>query len=141
MNVSKLDPVSGGHPGKAKLLIIDDDPTTCQLLALQLEMEGYQCVTLSDPVQALEVIREESPMLVLVDYHLGTHDGLDLLRTIRGHAACRDLPVVVMSALDHQQESKAAGASGFVLKPFSLPVLVTTLREVLDQRQRGGKVQ
>lgn len=120
--------------GKARLLIIDDDPTTCQLLALQLEMEGYTCATLSDPVQAMEVIGEESPTLVLVDYHMGTHDGLDLLRTIRSHAACRDLPVVVMSALDHQQESQAAGASGFVLKPFSLRVLIRTLREVLDQR-------
>jgi DNA-binding response OmpR family regulator len=134
MDATKPDPVYGGHVSKAKLLIIDDDPTTCQLLALQLEMEGYACATLSDPVQVLEAITEESPTLVLVDYHLGTHDGLELLRTIRSHAACRDLPVVVMSALDHRQESEAAGASGFVLKPFSLPVLVTTLREVLEER-------
>ena len=133
MGANEPEIASREYTGQTKLLIIDDDPTTCQLLALQLEMEGYACTTLSDPEQVLNVIAEESPNLLLVDYHLGTHDGLDVLHTIRNHEAYRSLTIVVMSALDHQQECESAGADGFVLKPFSLQELVANIQEVLER--------
>ncbi len=66
---------------------------------------------------------------------MGSCDGLDLLRTIRNHEECRYLPFVVMSALDHQKESEAAGANGFVLKPFGLDDLVTTIQDVLTRQE------
>jgi len=132
MNAARPDATPEEPRSQAKLLIVDDDPVTCRLLALQLEMEGYSCKTLVDPDQVLGVIEEELPSLVLVDYHLGTQDGLDLLHSIRDQEACRDLPIVVMSALDHRRDSVSAGASGFVLKPFSVQDLMTTIREVLE---------
>jgi len=135
MGVAKPESASGAPPGGGKLLIVDDDPITCQLLALQLEMEDYTCTTLCDPAQVLGAIAEESPTLILMDYHLGTRDGLDLLRAIRNHDESGYLPVVVMSALNHRRESEAAGADGFVLKPFALEDLVTTIQEVLTRRE------
>ena len=119
--------------GQIRLLIVDDDPITLQLLALQLEMEGYASTTLSEPNLVLDAITQESPTLILVDYHLGTHDGLDLLQTIRNQEETRYLPIVVMSALDHRRESELAGADGFVLKPFSLQDLVATIQQVLER--------
>ena len=119
--------------GQIKLLIVDDDPITLQLLALQLEMEGYASTTLSEPNLVLDAITQESPTLILVDYHLGTHDGLDLLQTIRNQEETRYLPIVVMSALDHRRESELAGADGFVLKPFSLQDLMATIQQALER--------
>ena len=133
MNAAEPDIASREEIGETKLLIIDDDPITCQLLALQLEMEGYASTTLCDPEQVLDVIAEESPNLLLVDYHLGTHDGLYVVHTIRNHEEYRYLTVVVMSALDHQQECESAGADGFVLKPFSLQELVAIIQKVLER--------
>jgi DNA-binding response OmpR family regulator len=132
MNAARPDVTPEEPRSQARLLIIDDDPVTCRLLGLQMEMEGYSCTTLVDPDQVLAVIEEESPSLVLVDYHLGTQDVLDLLHSIRDQEACRNLPIVVMSALDHRRESVSAGASGFVLEPFSVQDLMTTIREVLE---------
>jgi DNA-binding response OmpR family regulator len=132
---AKSDVVAGDPFGTAKLLIIDDDPMTCQLLALQLEMEGYSCTTLSGPKQAMEVIAAESPALILVDFHLGTHGGLDLMHSIRSHEKYRNLPVVVMSGLDRQKECESAGADGFVLKPFNLQDLLTTIQDVLKRQE------
>lgn len=132
MNAARPDVTPEEPRSQARLLMIDDDPVTCRLLGLQMEMEGYSCTTLVDPDQVLAVIEEESPSLVLVDYHLGTQDVLDLLHSIRDQEACRNLPIVVMSALDHRRESVSAGASGFVLKPFSVQDLMTTIREVLE---------
>ena len=114
-----------------KCLIVDDDPMTCHLLKLQLEMEGYPCVTLSDPEQVLAVIAAESPALVLADFHLGTLDGLGLLRTIRSHEEYHYLPVVIMSAIDYQEACETGGADGFVLKPFNLQDLESTIQKAL----------
>jgi len=123
-------------PDKPRLLIVDDDPMTCRLVKIQLEMEGFVCQTLSDPERALEVIAEESPALVLVDFHLGTQGGLDLLQTIRSRAEYSRLPVIVMSATDYQRESKLAGANGFVLKPFNWEDIATAIQEVLDRQKK-----
>ncbi len=130
MTMNAADPDTAGQ---IKLLIVDDDPITLQLLALQLEMEGYASTTLSEPNLVLDAITQESPTLILVDYHLGTHDGLDLLQTIRNQEETRYLPIVVMSALDHRRESELAGADGFVLKPFSLQDLVATIQQALER--------
>ena len=120
---------------KVRLLIVDDDPMTCQLLALQLDMEGYHCTAVSDPERVLEIIPTESPGLMLVDCHLGRHSGLDLLRSIREHEEYEYLPVIVMSGIDRRQESEVAGASAFVLKPFKLSELVTIIQAVLDRQE------
>jgi DNA-binding response OmpR family regulator len=137
MKAADSDLLPGERPDRIKLLIVDDDPTTLQLLALQLEMEGYASTTLSEPGLVLDAITQESPTLILMDYHMGTHAGLDLLQTIRNQAETRYLPIVVMSALDHRRESESAGADGFVLKPFDLTDLVATIHRVLE-RGRGG---
>ena len=105
-------------PGKPKLLIVDDDPMTCRLIKLQLEMEGYPCETLSDPERVLEVIDQVTPDLALVDFHLGTQGGLDLLQVIRSSEVYKHLPVILMSATDYERECRQAGADGFILKPF-----------------------
>ena len=121
--------------GKVKLLIVDDDPMTCRLLALQLDMEGYECTTLSDPERVLEIITVESPDLILIDYHLGRHAGLDLLRSIREHEEYQYLPVIVMSGIDRRQESVLAGANAFALKPFNLSELVTIIQAVMERQE------
>jgi CheY-like chemotaxis protein len=114
-----------------KILVVDDDPMTCQLLTLQLEMQGYACVAVSDAEEVLAAIAATSPMVILLDFHLGDQGGLELLRVMREHDEYRHLPVVVMSGLDYRQECELAGANGFVLKPFGLQDLLTTIQEVV----------
>lgn len=116
-----------------KCLIVDDDPMTCQLLKIQLDMEGYACTTCSDPRQALAVIAAETPALVLVDFHLGAYDGLGLLHSIRKHKDFQRLPVIIMSGMDYRRECESAGANAFVLKPFGLRDLANTIEQVLKQ--------
>jgi DNA-binding response OmpR family regulator len=121
------------HSDGTKLLIVDDDPMTCHLLKVRLEMEGYACVTLSHPERILEAVRTEFPSLAVVDFHLGACDGLDLLRAVRSHQECHSLHIVVMSGLDHRRDSELAGANGFLQKPFDLEDLVALIREVLER--------
>jgi two-component system phosphate regulon response regulator PhoB len=126
---------SGKKPSRAKILVVDDDPMTCRLLAAQLEMEGYTCTALSDAQEAWKAIPAESPGLILLDFHLGNRGGLELLRNIRSHHDYRTVPVIVMSALDYHHESELAGADDFVLKPFSVDALLAAVQAVLKRQE------
>ena len=123
-------------PGKPKLLIVDDDPMTCRLIKLQLEMEGCPCETLSDPERILEVIDQAAPDLALVDFHLGSQGGLDLLQVIRNCEAHKRLPVILMSATDYERECRQAGADGFILKPFNWQDIARTIDDVLARHHQ-----
>jgi CheY-like chemotaxis protein len=116
-----------------KILIVDDDPTTCRLLSFQLEMEGYTCGTVSDPRAVLSTIATACPQVVLLDYHLGRHEGLEVLRALRSQEEYDSLSVVIMSGLDYRRECESAGADGFVLKPFSPQDLVDTIQRALKE--------
>jgi DNA-binding response OmpR family regulator len=116
-----------------EILIVDDDPTTCRLLALQLEMEGFACGTVSDPRAVLSTIAATCPRVVLLDYHLGRHEGLEVLRALRSQEEYTNLSVVIMSGLDYRRECESAGANAFVLKPFTPQTLVETIRRVLKE--------
>ena len=122
-------------PGKPKLLIVDDDPMTCRLIKLQLEMEGYPCETLSDPERILEVIDREAPDLALVDFHLGIQGGLDLLQVIRNCEAHKHLPVILMSATDYERECRQAGADGFILKPFNWQDIARAISDIVARHK------
>jgi DNA-binding response OmpR family regulator len=122
-------------PGKPKLLIVDDDPMTCRLIKLQLEMEGYPCETLSDPERILEVIDQSAPDLALLDFHLGTQGGLDLLQVIRTCEAHKHLPVILMSATDYERECRQAGADGFILKPFNWQDIARAISDILARHK------
>ena len=122
-------------PDKPKLLIVDDDPMTCRLIKLQLEMEGYPCETLSDPERILEVIDQSAPDLALVDFHLGIQGGLDLLQVIRTCEAHKHLPVILMSATDYERECRQAGADGFILKPFNWQDIARAIDDILARHK------
>jgi two-component system phosphate regulon response regulator PhoB len=123
---------AGDNP---KLLIVDDDPMTCRLIKIQLELESYVCATLSDPDCILQTLANESPDLVLVDFHLGSQGGLDLLQIVRNSEEYSHLPMILMSATDYRRECMAAGADGFVLKPFTLEQLTKSIEEVLEYQK------
>ncbi len=123
-------------PSKPKLLIVDDDPMTCRLIKLQLEMEDYSCETLSAPERILEVIDQAAPDMALVDFHLGTQGGLDLLQVIRNSEIHKNLPVILMSATDYERECRQAGADGFILKPFTWQDIERAIDEILARHHQ-----
>jgi CheY-like chemotaxis protein len=85
-----------------------------------------------DPVARVE---QERPDLVIMDVRLGVHDGLDLLRQLRAHPDARvaGTPVLMVSAEDLSAQCTAAGASGFVEKPFDTESLFRTIQEIMEE--------
>jgi DNA-binding response OmpR family regulator len=90
-----------------KVLIIDDDPLTCQLISKMLKLQGFTPSSLTDAVLALETIKTEKPQVILMDYHLGSRHGLQVLAELRASGVDGTLPVIITSGIDRRLEAMA----------------------------------
>jgi DNA-binding response OmpR family regulator len=118
-----------------KILIIEDDPTTCTLLKTTLEMEGYQIAFVHniDNDDVISLLNIYQPQLLFLDFHLGTRETLEHISTIRHHPNWQYLPVLMTSAIDHSRECLAVGATGFLLKPFNWDEIIDQVNQIHTQ--------
>jgi DNA-binding response OmpR family regulator len=126
----------------APILVVDDDAVTRHILFDYLSRAGYQPVTASSGEEALERLKTLTPALVLLDLVLPDADGYEVLRAIRADDRVRDVPVVVLTALEGDEEIARAfeeGADDFLHKPFRNAELVARIRGQL--RLRGYLVE
>lgn len=115
-----------------KILIIDDDATTCTLFETILEMEDFTTASVNaiEHRDILTVLKREDPQLLIMDYHLGSQDTLQYVAAIRAADGWRHLPIIMTSGIDHQQKSLAAGADRFILKPFKWQEVMKVIKEL-----------
>jgi two-component system response regulator MtrA len=116
-----------------KILVVEDDRATSGLLKTVFEMEGFKPIVCADPARAIEVVRQDRPDAIFMDYHLAETDSLPLLREIKGDEALKRIPVVMTSGLDRSVECRQAGAESFILKPFRPSELVAEIQAVLER--------
>jgi len=118
-----------------KLLIVEDDATVRETLALNLRSEGYEVETAEDGELALERARRISPDLVVLDVMLPKLDGLTLLRILRRESR---VPVILLTARGTETDKIVGletGADDYVVKPFSLGELLARIRAALRRGQ------
>ena len=114
-----------------KVLVVDDDAKTVELVRLYLDRDGYQVLTAYDGVEALRLARQGSPDLIVLDLMLPDIDGLEVCRTLRRES---DVPIIMLTARTTDRDKLAGldlGADDYVTKPFSPKELVARVRAVL----------
>jgi two-component system, OmpR family, alkaline phosphatase synthesis response regulator PhoP len=115
-----------------EVLIVEDDEAIAAGLALNLQVEGYEPIRVTDGEAALERIHAAEPALILLDIALPKKSGLDVLSELR--ATGRSTPVIVLSARQDEYDKVAAlrlGADDYVTKPFALAELLARCAAVL----------
>lgn len=101
------------------------------LLQTLLKMEGFEVVAIHADDNVVEAVRREKPGIVLMDVHLSTQSGLDVLEEIRNTVDVSGLRVVMSSGASVKEECMRRGANGFLLKPYMPDDLIKLLRKVL----------
>ena len=117
-------------PGK-KVLVVDDDTKTVELVKLYLNRDGYRVLTAYDGLDALRLARERQPDLIVLDLMLPGMDGLEVCRTLRDET---DVPIIMLTARTTDQDKLTGldlGADDYVTKPFSPKELAARVRAVL----------
>ena len=121
--------------GRLRILAVDDDPQALRYVRDTLMRSGFEPMVTADPGEALRLVEEYKPHLVLLDLVLPGTDGIDLMKDI---AETRDVPVIFLSAYGQDKLVARAfdmGAADYVVKPFSPTELLARIRAALRRRE------
>jgi len=119
---------------RVRVLVVDDSQTARKLIAGKLEASGYHVLCAENGREAIRFARSATPALVLVDIGMPLMDGYAVCRSLRDDPTTQDIPVVLISGKDgyfEEDRGSAAGASGFITKPFGPETLMKTVQTYL----------
>jgi signal transduction histidine kinase/CheY-like chemotaxis protein len=120
----------GGVPvpgGGARVLIVEDDPSSVRLLQAYLAESGYEVTVAPDGERGLELARADPPAAILLDVLLPGIDGWEVLRHLKSDPAVRDVPVVIVTVVDERNVGLALGAVDYFVKPIEREALIARL--------------
>jgi two-component system, OmpR family, KDP operon response regulator KdpE len=120
-----------GNGGKGNILVVDDEAQIARVLKTSLSSHGYGVRTAADGDEAIQVMKEWTPDLVITDLRMPNLDGLELCRYIRTKSK---LPIIVLSVKGEERvkvEALDAGADDYVTKPFGIGELLARVRAAL----------
>jgi DNA-binding NtrC family response regulator len=115
-----------------KLLVVDDEDIVLKSCRRVLEAEGCEVLVAVSVAEALTVLEEVTPDLLLIDVKMPVHDGMELMRRVKDRRS--DVPIIVMSGYATREtirEAEALGAATFIPKPFTPDELADTVSSVL----------
>jgi two-component system phosphate regulon response regulator PhoB len=116
------------------VLVVEDDPAIATMLRYNLEKQGFRVEEATDGQEALRLLGEVSPDIVLLDWMLPTLSGIEVCRQIRRGHDTRSLPVIMVTARGEDQDAVRGlntGADDYISKPFSIEALIARMRALL----------
>ena len=122
----------------SRILIIEDDPDTTELIRLYLVRDGHQVLTASDGAQGLRLAQEDAPDLIVLDLMLPRMDGLEVCRRVRQNS---QTPIIMLTARVEEEDRLGGldmGADDYVTKPFTPRELAARVRAVLRRAARDA---
>lgn len=118
----------------ANILVVDDSSSMRQMVTFTLSSNGHTVVEAADGAAALEKAKTTAFDLVITDVNMPRMDGITLTKEIRSDSACKRAPILLLTteaAADKKAEGRAAGATGWLVKPFHPDSLISTIGKVL----------
>ena len=115
------------------VLTVDDSRTMRDMLRIALSSAGYEVLQAEDGQHGLEVLASARPDVIITDINMPRLDGFGFIEGVRRDARLRAVPILVLSTESHvekKQRARAAGATGWIVKPFDSAKLVDAVRRV-----------
>lgn len=116
------------------VLAVDDSASMRQMVSFTLKGAGYEVVEAKDGVEGLELAKKGKFDLVITDVNMPNMDGISLIRELRALSDYKFTPMLMLtteSGTDKKSEGKAAGATGWIVKPFNPDQLLATIKRVI----------
>ena len=124
--------------GPKKILLADDEEQLALAVKIRLQSKGYQVLTAPDGRQALELIAQQQPDLIILDILMPVMDGYSCLREINRRFGRGRVPVIILTARDRMKDLfELEGIDDYVIKPFDHEDLLVRIERVLKRRAEG----
>jgi DNA-binding response OmpR family regulator len=134
--VQKLLERPSSGPPRSQILVADDEPNVLEFLTKALNKHGYDVRKASRGEEALDLVRQLRPELVIMDILMPGIDGVDICQMMRADVEMADIPVVFLSALESQrlhEVADEAGATDYLCKPVNLADLLNMVGRYLKR--------
>jgi two-component system chemotaxis response regulator CheY len=133
--IAKIDRINLPEANMAKkIMTVDDSPTIRQMLGMALKGAGYEVVEAENGKDALSKLESEKVSMLITDLNMPEMNGIDLIRSVRQSPGLRFLPIIMLTTETQEakrQAGKAAGASGWIVKPFKPEQLLKVVQMVM----------
>ena len=120
-----------------KIMVVDDEPDTVDLVKLVLETEGYEILVAYSGQEALDMIKINRPDLVLLDIMMPQMDGWTVRKKIVGNEDTKDIPVVMLTAkaqpIDKMIGLHVVGVTDYITKPFGRKELIDSVKRIIGE--------
>ncbi len=120
---------------KTRILVVDDEPLYLRLLKVNLEPEGFEVITANNGEQAIDIVANQKPNMVVLDIMMPKMDGITACERIRQFSS---VPIIMLTAKGEEKDRVKGfnvGSDDYVVKPFSVTELVARVRAVLRRTQ------
>lgn len=117
---------------RKKIMVVEDSATTRRVIAISLGQNGYEIIEASDGLEALSLLNEEQPDLILLDIVLPKMDGFKILSIIKSNELFKDIPVVMLTSKDSfmsRLKGKLSGSTAYLTKPFDPKKLLQVVKK------------
>jgi len=139
-----IDPTTQIGDPPPRVLIVDDERRNVELLKVMLAPEGYTILTASNGPEALGLLEDQQPDLILLDVMMPGMDGYEVAGKIKANPATKNIPVIMLTALDDRNARMLglnAGAEDFLTKPMDRAELCVRVRNLLRLKAYGDKLR
>ncbi len=116
------------------IMTVDDSASMRQMISFTLKDAGYEVIEAVDGKDAMVKLQGASIQMLITDVNMPNMAGTELVRQVRALPACRFIPIIMLTTESHEskrQEGKAAGATGWIVKPFKPEQLLAVVKKVL----------
>ncbi len=119
------------QPSRPQVLLVEDEPAQREVLSYNLEAEGYAVRRAENGEEALLLVAEEAPDLIILDWMMPLMSGIEVCRQLKTREATREIPIIMLSARSEEVDTVRGletGADDYVVKPYSLRELMARVR-------------
>ena len=116
-----------------RILTVDDSPTMCEMLAATLEPAGYDVLTAENGRQGLDIMKSNEVDIIITDINMAIMDGFAFIQKLREDKRHLAIPILIITTEDSdemKQKGRAAGATGWIVKPFDPDKLLEVVRRI-----------
>ena len=127
-----------------RVVLVEDNESTVDVVEMELQCLGYEVSVAKDGLEALEIVSELNPDLVIMDIQLPKMSGFDAVRQIRSNPLIRDVPILAATAKalrGDREKCLAAGADGYIAKPFTHRELHSAIDQVFRKREEAAQAE